>query len=373
MVQPPGPSPRDALAGKGPQRQPQQRSGRRLEEVAKTVGGGYCRLQMPLKLGIGWGALEVAPPPPPPMHPCRHLICGTTSPTRPPHRRFTDYVRLTCSSWGDPHVTMFSRAQAHPMGRGLYKMVGCVPSFRIHACHKPLRHHISVNRGFAIEYDGGVVKLLPSGVTTTGPVQRTGNTFTFPGGEVVSGSYQSLTVSVPRWKYAGRACGLCGEYEYDGAGGILDGVTEVYTPASGQPFRWGGPHLGLYQSKYAEAQKVPEAEALLTSAECPYEDAEPESEDPECPELADQAARYCPVGECYKGCKADVVALCDITQIDVAREACRDRDGLGVCPPAAACALPPSRNAALWISVHTPPPRRVLRGSSEVVRDAPEA
>ena len=60
----PAPSPpRDALEGKGPQRRPQKRLGRRLEEVAKAVGGGYCRLRMPLKwhlplgrqwLGIGW-------------------------------------------------------------------------------------------------------------------------------------------------------------------------------------------------------------------------------------------------------------------------------------------------------------------------------
>ena len=40
---------RDALEGKGPRRRPQQRLDRRLEEVAKAVGGGYCRLQMPLK------------------------------------------------------------------------------------------------------------------------------------------------------------------------------------------------------------------------------------------------------------------------------------------------------------------------------------
>ena len=33
---------------KGPQRRPQKRLDRRLEEVAKAVGGGYCRLQMPL-------------------------------------------------------------------------------------------------------------------------------------------------------------------------------------------------------------------------------------------------------------------------------------------------------------------------------------
>ena len=29
------------------------RLGRRLEEVVKAVGGGYCRLQMPLKLALG--------------------------------------------------------------------------------------------------------------------------------------------------------------------------------------------------------------------------------------------------------------------------------------------------------------------------------
>ena len=42
------PTARDALEGEGPQR----RLGRRLEEVAKAVGGGYCRLQMPWKLAL---------------------------------------------------------------------------------------------------------------------------------------------------------------------------------------------------------------------------------------------------------------------------------------------------------------------------------
>ena len=55
--------PTDASGGKGPQRRPQKR----LEAVAKAVGGGYCRLQMPLRLalavrgtvaGRGLGALE---------------------------------------------------------------------------------------------------------------------------------------------------------------------------------------------------------------------------------------------------------------------------------------------------------------------------
>ena len=41
--------PRGALERKVPQRGPQRRLDRRLEAVAKAVGGGYCRLQMPLK------------------------------------------------------------------------------------------------------------------------------------------------------------------------------------------------------------------------------------------------------------------------------------------------------------------------------------
>ena len=71
----------DALEGKGPQRRSQRRLGRQLEEVAKAVGGGYCRLQMPLRLALGvrgtvaghrlapWSGGRGAPPPPLPMHP----------------------------------------------------------------------------------------------------------------------------------------------------------------------------------------------------------------------------------------------------------------------------------------------------------------
>ena len=69
---------RGASEGKGPQRPSQRRLGRRLEEVAKAVGGGYCRLQMPLRLalvvrggqwlGIGWAPWRGLPPHHP-MHP----------------------------------------------------------------------------------------------------------------------------------------------------------------------------------------------------------------------------------------------------------------------------------------------------------------
>ena len=44
---------REALEGKGVQRWPQRRLDGRLEGVDKAVGGGYCRLQMPLRLGLG--------------------------------------------------------------------------------------------------------------------------------------------------------------------------------------------------------------------------------------------------------------------------------------------------------------------------------
>ena len=47
-----GHSGRGALEGKGPQRRPNRRLGRRLEEVAKAVGSGCYRLQMPLKLAV---------------------------------------------------------------------------------------------------------------------------------------------------------------------------------------------------------------------------------------------------------------------------------------------------------------------------------
>ena len=76
------PMARDALEGEGPQRRRQRRLDRRLEEVAKAVGGGYCRLQMLLKLALGvgetaaghrLGALEVGGLP---MHPCLWPLMG---------------------------------------------------------------------------------------------------------------------------------------------------------------------------------------------------------------------------------------------------------------------------------------------------------
>ena len=73
------PQGRDALEEKGPQRH-QKRLDTRLEEVAKAVVGGYCQLQMPLKLALAvmetvaghrLGTLEGgAGAPHLPTHPC---------------------------------------------------------------------------------------------------------------------------------------------------------------------------------------------------------------------------------------------------------------------------------------------------------------
>ena len=41
------------MHAKGPVLHARAQLDRRLEEVAKAVGGGYCRLQMPLKLALG--------------------------------------------------------------------------------------------------------------------------------------------------------------------------------------------------------------------------------------------------------------------------------------------------------------------------------
>ena len=97
---PPSPPPSHTLQkcrrwGGGPQR----RLHRRLEGVAKAVGGGYCRLQMPLRLALGvrgtvaghrLGALEGGRgeiPPPLPMHRWGRGEGGTSPP-------------FQCITWG---------------------------------------------------------------------------------------------------------------------------------------------------------------------------------------------------------------------------------------------------------------------------------
>ena len=47
--------PRDAFEGTGFESRVQRRLHRRFEEVGKAVLGGYCRVQMPLKLPVAVG------------------------------------------------------------------------------------------------------------------------------------------------------------------------------------------------------------------------------------------------------------------------------------------------------------------------------
>ena len=75
----------------GPQRRPQRRPDRRLGEFAEAVGGGHCRLQMPLKLALAvrgtvagprLGALEGVYLPPFPVHPSPTPITPALQGTR---------------------------------------------------------------------------------------------------------------------------------------------------------------------------------------------------------------------------------------------------------------------------------------------------
>ena len=67
-------TPRDALEGKAPQRRPQQRLGRRLEEIAKAVGGRLLSVTNAIEasawrqwLGIGRAPWRRGGGPPPPF------------------------------------------------------------------------------------------------------------------------------------------------------------------------------------------------------------------------------------------------------------------------------------------------------------------
>ena len=112
-----------ALEGTRPQRRPQRRLGRRLEEVAEAVGGGYCRLQVPLWLALGvretvaghrLGALEgEGVSLPLPIHPCTHCyVCAhwfwrrvpghaPTPPSPPPWPR-APLLTVSCGPVGPP-------------------------------------------------------------------------------------------------------------------------------------------------------------------------------------------------------------------------------------------------------------------------------
>ena len=127
---------RDVLEGKGPQRRPQKRLGRRLEEVAKAVGGGLCRLSMPWKPALGvrgtvaghrLGALEPPPPPPQPSN----ASLGTWA---QPSGEAT--ACITCKS----HVHASCVAiPVHVLHAAVAVHLACMPLLpRAHVLHMPL-------------------------------------------------------------------------------------------------------------------------------------------------------------------------------------------------------------------------------------------
>ena len=103
---------RDALEGNRPQRRLQKRFDRRLEEATKAVGGGYCRLQTPLRLALGvrgtvaghrLTALEGGgvPPPSSASLPMPLFLLMWSAPTRMHARTYTHTHPHTLSH---PHI-----------------------------------------------------------------------------------------------------------------------------------------------------------------------------------------------------------------------------------------------------------------------------
>ena len=114
----------DASEGKGPQRRPQKRLGRRLEEVAEAVGGGYCRLQMPLKLALAvrgtvaghrLGALEGlrggSPPSNAPVASCAHTHAPLGRPTPGAFPSKAVSQTAGCGRPGATRITTFQSTQ----------------------------------------------------------------------------------------------------------------------------------------------------------------------------------------------------------------------------------------------------------------------
>ena len=114
---------RDALEGKGPQRRPQGRLDRRLEEVPKRLGGGYCRLQMPLRLAFGvretvpgrrLSALEGGNPGIP-MHPCWRGYPTPTHPSGTQERQGSHRLRQSAAAMSSgTHIPFRPSTLSHP-------------------------------------------------------------------------------------------------------------------------------------------------------------------------------------------------------------------------------------------------------------------
>jgi hypothetical protein len=228
---------------------------------------------------------------------------------------------LACSSQGDPHVITFSGKHAHPMGVGAFVLATCNNDFTVQVCHQPVTGlpDLSVNHGFIVKSSAGTVKVLPSGTTKIGDATNqiviSGNKITFPGGEVVSGTYDSVSVKLPA-SCCNKVKGLCGTFNP-----ALQ-FSDVYTTASGTvgwypSSRWGGPFGGTFQTEFVESWRVAPGsnDALFTEAECPTGTPTIPTDPPElfanCPEKRAQAEANCPQGRFYESCLTDVGVTCN--------------------------------------------------------------
>jgi len=239
---------------------------------------------------------------------------------------------MVCTSEGDPHVHTWDGTKTNPMGVGEYVLAKSKDGkFAVHACHTAVgdpSKGISANKAFAIKtpdfpeplYVDGKGWAIPRGLTS---VKHLGQEIALPGGEVISASGNSISMSLPTSKYAGNVEGLCSHF---GEG------TEPFVTAKGErldedlPEKWGGPMGGKYQSVFVESYKVASdaPEALFSESVCPRsETVVPVTGVPfaGCPDLVSVAKALCPAGRLHTSCIEDVGATCDVTYIEKANAA----------------------------------------------------
>lgn len=238
---------------------------------------------------------------------------------------------MSCRSSGDPHVHMFSSDVGHPMGEGSYILAQSMNNdFEVQVCHKPLGNGISYVSGVAVRSEYGTFKHFAKGgwigSTESKDMKCSFDTCTFPNGEKVAWSRNSVYVTLPA-RYCGNVQGLCGRYQPKG------NFADAFTSADGtiadfstQKYRWGGPFQGNYQDVFAESFKTTYSKArggvgpysLFEDHECSWAPPTPapavRRSYEKCPSLFITAVDVCPKGPRYNDCLFDVGETCDLAR-----------------------------------------------------------